>query len=163
MSLADQLKNYHWRYSPSSRTKHKWDFNKKKEQRWRRGEEKNKGGGEKLQKFLVHVCLAAVPPHPSFSLKSTKSNTEALQTSGLTFQRQRLPDPKLLEHDNKQSDHNSDGNHFHAIQSHGHIVLDAACGEASWSKLKSDTESNQLVPSQTSSLATLCRRADASL
>lgn len=56
---------------------------------------------------------------------------EPLQTSGLTFQWQRLPDPKLLEHDNKQSDNNSDGNHFHAIQSHGHIVSDTACAEAS--------------------------------
>lgn len=44
-----------------------------------------------------------------------------------TFQRQRLPYSKLLEHDHKQSDNNNNGNNFHAIQTHDCRALDGTC------------------------------------
>lgn len=44
----------------------------------------------------------------------------------LTFQWQRLPYPELFEHDNKQTNDNSNGNYFHAIQTHCCLALDIA-------------------------------------
>lgn len=62
----------------------------------------------------------------SSSLESVAQGT-SLNSVRPTFQRQGLPYPKLLEHDNKQSDNNNNGNYFHAIQFHGCLALDATC------------------------------------
>lgn len=101
-----------------------------------------------LPVHILHTTnVAAVIPNFSINLHSIKPNNkeqlwqDCCSTSpnllfiGLTFQGQGLPNPKLFEHDNKQPDNNSNGNYFHAIQSHGCLALDTACAKALFKKL----------------------------
>lgn len=57
--------------------------------------------------------------HESQIIPNLSRQTSLDLILGLTFQRQRLPNPKLLQHNNKQSDNNNDGDYFHAL----HVCL----------------------------------------
>lgn len=76
------------------------------------------------------ACILKIKTFPALILANfIMLSGKLLQTCCAchTFQRQRLPYSKLLEHDHKQSNHNNNGNYFHAIQFHDCLALDGTC------------------------------------